>query len=374
MSIPVIDISPFLSSDRAKLSPEALQTVESLYDACTTWGFFQITGHNISPTVVSDLETYTKDFFALPLEEKLALHVRNGGVAWRGYMPFEGERTHGKLDAKEGLYVGPDHPSDHPLTGMPLHGANQFPDTALPLMRHAILSYLDAIVDLGKSLTDAFSLALGLEREKLRDVWLTPEPVSIMRCFRYSVPEVNSSAEANSTNDAKVNEQGIGEHTDFGYLTILKQETEGLQVYSKDHGWVPVPVIKDAFVCNVGDMFDMLTNGRFKSVPHRVVLRPGSPARLSWPFFFDFSWNAPMRRLHLPHPHGELNLPQELTEEEKEEARVRWTGTTFKDVGGEWWQYLAKKVMKVFPDLKLPDFENNVAPSSRFAIAVPTGN
>jgi len=55
-----------------------------------------------------------------------------------------------------------------------------------------------------------------------------------------------------------------------------------------------------------------------------------------------------------------------------EEAKQRWAKTTFVSASGEWWQYFAKKVQKVFPELKLPDFEHNVSPSTRFAIAVPT--
>jgi isopenicillin N synthase-like dioxygenase len=53
-------------------------------------------------------------FFALPPEHKEVLHVRNGGRAWRGWMPFGGELTKGRTDRKEGLYLGPEHLADHP--------------------------------------------------------------------------------------------------------------------------------------------------------------------------------------------------------------------------------------------------------------------
>lgn len=48
----------------------------------------------------------THALFDLPLEDRLALHVKNGGVAWRGYMPHGGEGTHGRVDQKEGFYLG----------------------------------------------------------------------------------------------------------------------------------------------------------------------------------------------------------------------------------------------------------------------------
>jgi isopenicillin N synthase-like dioxygenase len=145
-------------------------------------------------------------------------------------------------------------------------------------------------------------------------------------------------------------------------------------------------VLENAFVCNgtnissshfsstyysnsnfataVGDMLDMITGGRFKSVPHRVLPPAPGTARFSFPFFFDFSWTAKM--VHLPLDH----LPP-LSAAEEAEAKQRWAKTTFTSVSGEWWQYLAKKVKKVFPELQLPDFEHNISPSTRFTIAVP---
>lgn len=112
---------------------------------------------------------------------------------------------------------------------------------------------------------------------------------------------------------------------------------------------------------NVGDMLDMLSGGRFKSRPHRV-LNTGTSPRISFPLFFDFSWDADMKPFPLP----------PLSPEEREEAEKRWAKTTFREVKGFWWQYLAKKVKKVFPDLALPDFEANQSVSTRFAIAIPT--
>ena len=111
-------------------------------------------------------------------------------------------------------------------------------------------------------------------------------------------------------------------------------------------------------------MFDQLTHGRFLSRPHRV-LRPvqGSPPRFSFPLFFDFAWSAEMKHLPLDH------LPP-LSEEEKRLASLRQAATTFREVKGTWSQYLARKVQKVFPDLNLPDFEPNAAPSTRFTRVV----
>ncbi len=119
------------------------------------------------------------------------------------------------------------------------------------------------------------------------------------------------------------------------------------------------------FICpTVGDMFDQLTHGRYRSRPHRVR-RPalGTAPRYSFHLFFDFAWDAEMKPLPLGH------LPPQ-SNEEKKLARKRWADTTFREVKGKWSQYLARKVQKVFPDLGLPDFEPNAAPSTRFTRVV----
>ncbi|KAJ7125189.1 hypothetical protein C8R44DRAFT_669312 [Mycena epipterygia] len=355
-SIPVINCSALFTLTSPP-SPEALATARELYAAASTWGFFQLTHHPVPPALQSSLLTAAQTFFALPDAEKLALDVRNGGVAWRGYMPLGGEGTHGRVDRKEGVYFGPEHADDHPLTGMPLHGKNQFPTEAqVPAMREAILAYIEAVTAVGIAVTAGLSMGLGLEPGFLKARLLEPEPVALFRCFKYATLEADAGEEV----------FGIGEHSDFGLLTILKQASAGLQVKSPQGKWVDVPVLDNAFVVNVGDMLDQLTGGRLPSREHRVLPpAPSAGPRYSFPFFFDFAWTAPMTPLDLSH------LPP-LTAQEQDEAQARWHRGTFKKVEGQWWQYLAKKVKKVFPDLALPDFEANEAPSSRFTRPVPT--
>lgn len=202
--VPVVDLASYYTAEPG--SPEARRIAQLLHEAASEWGFFLVTGTSVTPQTQSSLVSVSRSFFDLPEEKKLALDVRTGGHAWRCYMPLGGEQTHGHLDWKEGLYVGPEHPDNHPLFGMPLHGKNQFPDQALPEMRHAVLEYMDQVTELGKMITGIFSLALGLEMELLPRL-LEPEPVVLFRCFKYAPVEGNSAISGDEEG------YGIGEHT-----------------------------------------------------------------------------------------------------------------------------------------------------------------
>ena len=88
---------------------------------------------------------------------------------------------------------------------------------------------------------------------------------------------------------------GVGEHSDYGLLTILWQDdVGGLQVKTRE-GWVDAPPLPRSFVCNIGDMLDRMTGGLYLSTPHRVALNTSGRDRLSMPFFFDPHFEARVR-------------------------------------------------------------------------------
>ncbi len=130
-------------------------------------------------------------------------------------------------------------------------------------------------------------------------------------------------------NEIAMDRGGVGEHTDYGLLTLLLQDANGgLQVRTRD-GWIEAPPLEGTFVCNIGDMLDKLTGGQYRSTPHRVRNRSGNE-RLSFPFFFDPGWDSEVPPL--PYAPGH-----------------RWDGQV--DFTGTYGEYLLSKVSKVFPRL-----------------------
>ena len=319
--VPVIDVSG-LTADTVPA-----KIARSVDDACREVGFFSVVGHGIDPMLATRLDTLAREFFARPEPEKAAVAMVEGGTAWRGWFPLHGELTSGTPDHKEGYYFGRELPPTDPRVraGIPLHGPNVWPVEPSGL-RAALLSYLDALEHLGRRLTAAISVALGGEPHTLAARWFR-DPVILLRLFRYPPPRPAAPP------------KGVGEHTDYGFLTLLWQDASGGLEVRRGDGWVEVPPDETAFVCNLGDMLDRVTGGRYRSTPHRVrSLRTGD--RISIPFFYDPDWDAVMEELPLPDARP------------ADDANRRWDGASVHGFDGTYGEYLLGKVARVFPELR----------------------
>ncbi|HEY8517021.1 MAG TPA: 2-oxoglutarate and iron-dependent oxygenase domain-containing protein [Candidatus Binatia bacterium] len=322
-SLPIIDVAPLVAGDAGKLEVAA-----AIARACRDVGFFYVVGHGVDATLQDELVDASRRFFALPVERKLEIAMERGGRAWRGYFPVGAELTSGRPDAKEGIYFGSELSADHPLVkaGTPLHGANLWPSD-VPELRRTVLAYMSALTELGHALLRGIALSLELD-EAYFDERYTHDPLILFRIFNY--PALPA--------DQRDAQWGVGEHTDYGLLTILKQdESGGLEVETLD-GWREAPPIEGSFVCNIGDMLDRMTRGRYRSTPHRVRNR-GTRDRLSFPFFFDPGWETVVR-------------PIETCPEETPRDRRRWDGLDLQAFDGTYGDYVVRKVSKVFPGLR----------------------
>src|SRR5262245_43003591 len=320
--IPIVDVSDLLAG-----KPGRLAVAARLGDACRESGFFYAVGHGVDEGLQERLRELSRRFFAQDRETKMRIRMALGGRAWRGYFAVGEELTSGKPDQKEGLYFGEELPADHPLVrkGTPLHGPNLFPAEPSGL-REAVLQYLAALTRLGHRLMAGLALSLGLEETYFSDRY-TGAPLTLFRIFSYPPPR-----------DPEL--WGVGEHTDYGLLTILLQDDAGgLEVKSRSR-WVPAPPVPGSFVCNIGDMLDRMTRGVFRSTPHRVR-NPAPRDRLSFPFFFDPNFFARVEPIDLARP----DIPPD-------DAAERWDKTSVHAFRGTYGDYLLNKVGKVFPELR----------------------
>ena len=263
--------------DAAALDPRAID------EACTAHGFFYVVGHGVDPQLSADLDRHARTFFALPDEEKAEIEMARGGRAWRGWFPVGGELTSGRPDQKEGIYFGRELPAgDEAGGGRAMHGPNLFPSRP-PELGATVLAYMEEMESLGSRILRAMAVALGHDDDYF-DVTLTRgDPVVLFRIFHYPPTPPDPAT------------WGVGEHTDYGLLTLLAQDRHGgLQVRTPDgRSWIDAPPIEGAFVCNIGDMLERISGGRWRSTAHRVRNTSGAE-RLSFPFFLDPAWDAPI--------------------------------------------------------------------------------
>jgi len=325
VTVPVIAVAPLV---HGREDSAARQVAAQIDGACRELGFFVVAGHGVPEQLRGDLDAAAREFFALPDTTKADIAMPRAGLAWRGWFPVGGELTSGRPDLKEGIYFGAEHGPTHQgvQAGRPLHGANLFPEHP-PQLRRLVLAYLDALTALGQQVLEGIALGLGLPRGWFADN-LTRDPVALFRIFHYPPSE------------PAADDWGVGEHTDYGLLTLLGQAgNAGLQVRSGD-GWVDVPPDPDTFVCNLGDMLERLTGGRYLSTPHRVRNVSGAE-RLSYPFFLDPSWEATVDRLPIV----------ERPPDDDAAAATRWDHASVHGFTGTYGDYLTEKVAKVFPEL-----------------------
>jgi isopenicillin N synthase-like dioxygenase len=323
LQLPVINVAPLISA-----ADERRRVATQIGEACREFGFFYIVGHGVDQNLQRRLEEVSRRFFAQDVKAKLDIGMSRGGRAWRGYFPVGGELTSGQPDLKEGIYFGAELDKDHPLVraGTPLHGPNLFPDS-VPEMRQVVLDYIEAMTGLGHALIAGISLSLGLDESYFARRY-TFDPLILFRIFNYPA----RSRAAN--NDIAY---GVGEHTDYGLLTILKQDMSGgLHVKAKSE-WIDVTPIPNSFVCNIGDMLDHITRGRYLSAPHRVQ-NVSRQDRFSFAFFFDPNFSAEIK-------------PLELEAEIRDNKAERWDHASVHEFRGTYGDYLLKKVSKVFPEL-----------------------
>ncbi|WP_417553582.1 isopenicillin N synthase family dioxygenase [Marinomonas fungiae] len=269
-SIPVIDVSTLMDGT----DPDSVAS--KIGDVCENLGFLYIVNHGVSKELMDKVKNYTEQFFNLPLEEKQKLNIENSGETLRGYIPMFGEN------------VDPEYTQDfkecfdyalHEEKVSPFFGPNLMPES-IPGFKETMEEYHAEMLRLANKLIGAIALSLDLPFDYFYK--LQQKPISIQRILHYPPQTGKISRE-------KI---GIGEHTDYGFLTILSQDAVGgLQVKNRAGKWISAPPIEGSFIVNIGDLVQTYTNDKYISTYHRVINTSGKE-RYSYPFFMDMDFDA----------------------------------------------------------------------------------
>jgi len=259
--IPVIDLGGIEEAldhhheregDRDQYSSQYLRVVSLLSAACENWGFFQVVNHGVSVELLQRVQAMSERFCALPLLEKRKLEVHLAGDRLLGYGFIPKHAQASKRLWSEGLYLDISCVSSFAKTLWPHDPQKQheFCET--------LEEYFRALQKLAQKITHLLINSLGLKPGNY-DTYAPKDP-ALLRMNHYPPCPEPSKA------------QGLGAHLDPNYFTILHQgHVGGLQVL-KDDAWVAVRPHPEAFAINVGDMLQVISNGRYKSAKHRAVV------------------------------------------------------------------------------------------------------
>ncbi|KAH9672980.1 putative 2-oxoglutarate-dependent dioxygenase [Citrus sinensis] len=224
INIPLIDLQSIYSNDESVRN----ETLSCISNACRDWAFFQVVNHGVSPELMKQTREMWREFFNLPLE--LKQEYANSPTTYEGYGSRLGVEKGAKLDWSDYFFL---HFMPHSL-----RNPNKWPSLP-PSCRELVSEYGENLV-------------------KLCGVLMKPDLTL-----------------------------GLSPHSDPGGMTLLlpDENVAGLQVRRGDN-WITVKPVPNAFIVNIGDQIQVLSNAIYKSVEHRVIVN-SEKDRVSLAFFYN---------------------------------------------------------------------------------------
>ncbi|KAM7462968.1 hypothetical protein LguiA_031089 [Lonicera macranthoides] len=237
---------------------ERKKVVEEVRRAAEEWGFFHVANHGVPTSVLNKMLEGIRLFHEQDVEVKREWYSRD-------------KLRKVKFNSNYDLYKSRAANWRDTLSISMLLSEDIDPNEVPLVCREAAFDYMKHIEKLGETFLELLSEALGLNPDHLRSMECHKGRTFV--CHYYpACPDPDLTL-------------GIGKHTDAAFLTILLQDQiGGLQVLH-DNQWADVHPIQGGLVVNIGDMFQIISNGKFKSVIHRVLANRVGP-RISVACFF----------------------------------------------------------------------------------------
>lgn len=285
--VPVVDL----------LRPDAAMVVVR---ACEEFGFFKVVNHGVSLEVINRLEDEAVKFFGLPQSEKDKAGPPdpfgygnkrigwNSDVGWIEYLLLHSNSSE----------------DDQKLSPSFSQGNQKF-------FRCAVEEYVRAVKEVAFRVAELIADGLEIEPRDVLSGMLRSEASD--SCFRLNHYPPCPELQVLSPSPSSRNLIGFGEHTDPQIISILRSNnTSGFQICLRDGAWVSVPPDHSSFFINVGDSLQVLTNGRFWSLKHRVLAGHGK-SRISMIYFGGPALDEKIAPLPSLVAEGESSLYKEFT-------------------------------------------------------------
>ncbi|KAL4789408.1 Clavaminate synthase-like protein [Aspergillus venezuelensis] len=268
MAITTLDFNKF----RSPSADERLKFCADLCETLSVYGFAKIRNTTLSNELIDETFRYARSFFALPNDIKVKARHPEAPNPHRGWSAVGQERVwkiSGFEQNKERIdsYNEFRESFDQGAADDQLFPNKWIDEDDLPGFRAFMEEFYNSCDELHAHLLRAISTGL-----KLPDTILASKHrhnTSELRLVHY--PPIPCSALRSNMR--------IGEHSDFGTLTLLLQDSVGgLQVEDQRNRGSFIPIEpEDGYevVINIGDCLQRWTNKRLCSANHRVMLPEG---------------------------------------------------------------------------------------------------
>ena len=275
-AIPVIDFASAFREEPAGLEA----TASAVRHACENVGFFYMAGHGVAQAVIDAAFAASREFHALPIEEKMRLKINENNI---GYLaPNQSMQKASTVhkatrpNYNESFFISHDRSTDHPdvVAGIPLRGRNQWPE-GHTRMRTAMLQYFKTLERVGEQMLPVLSRSLDMPASDFARFFENEAHVNL-RFLHYPPQETDDDEQF-----------GQAPHTDNSFITMLaREDVPGLAVRLPSGEWLAPPVIPGTLLVNLGNIMKRWSNDRFLSTPHGVLNDSGAD-RYSIAFFYS---------------------------------------------------------------------------------------
>ncbi|MCX5387442.1 isopenicillin N synthase family oxygenase [Streptomyces sp. NBC_00083] len=254
----IIDLAPWRDG-----GPDGRNEVARRLDsAFVSNGFCLITGHGVPTDVLAELRLLAREFFALPEQVKGGYRAASGGSGWSAGLAIA---RGGPTDLKEAFTFRAGGSTGSPELDQ--RRSQRWP-AEVPRLAEAADAYLRAMRRLSDELLELCAHALGARVDHFTSLRRDPTQVGALKWYP-SLRHLGTAA---------ADRPRLGEHSDFGALTVLDRERGlgGLQLRTAEGGWADAPFVSGSLAVNVGELLARWTGDRWVACRHRVAPPPAA--------------------------------------------------------------------------------------------------